>query len=66
MKEFSSYINGKIHGILLEGTEAEVAQVRSMLGAGTFSDNRCHEIIKGERCGREAGHDGKHVWERGD
>jgi hypothetical protein len=27
---------------------------------------RCPVCVKGERCGREVGHDGKHMWGRGD
>lgn len=27
---------------------------------------RCPACVKGERCGREAGHEGKHMWGRGD
>lgn len=27
---------------------------------------RCPIIVGGERCGREAGHEGKHVWAGGD
>lgn len=30
------------------------------------TDGICPEIIKGERCGREFGHEGQHVWARGD
>jgi hypothetical protein len=38
---------------------------------GMFADepDRCRWVVgndRGERCGREAGHGGKHVWDRGD
>lgn len=34
---------------------------------GTVDEpDRCPIFIGGERCGKRAGHDGKHVWERGD
>lgn len=29
-------------------------------------DERCPVIIKGERCGLKAGHEGKHMWGSGD
>ncbi len=28
--------------------------------------DRCPEFISGEQCGRKRGHEGKHVWLRGD
>lgn len=56
----------------LEGNTYQVHVLpgnRIMLSLVELADDlwrRCPFIVGGERCGREIGHQGKHMWARGD